>query len=203
MKKSVLFTTAAATVGLATVLTIGAIAPASAKGNHFGNDGSGVVRISDDSSTVAGASIAFSVTNVPANYTNVQDIAPQLVFKVVPLAADATSAPATAPTATGKSEGKGKSDKSHGKGLGQELFKGSSTLSLSGGTLSGKIQIRASKTAGVQNYGIYPMFAADSRTGLAAQSGTPIFVIATTSLFAGHVPNRTFRNGIPRHAFPK
>ncbi|MFM5905201.1 MAG: hypothetical protein ACKORF_03750 [Micrococcales bacterium] len=189
MKKSVLLTTAAATVGLATVLTMGAIAPASAKGNYFGNDGSGVVRLDDHSSSVATASLPFTFTNVPANYTNVQDIASQLVFKVVPLPADATSAPATPPAATFKSEGKsdknkGKSDKSNGKsdmGKGQQQFKGYSSLSLSGGILSGSIDLRSGKTAGVQNFGIYPMFAADVRTGLAAQAGDPVFVTATTA----------------------
>lgn len=192
MKKSVLFSTTAVTVGLATVLTMGAISPASAKGEGSGkgSDSSfsatattGTAKVEDSgSSSKLSAAVDFSVTGVPANYTSVQDLASQLVFKIVALPADATTAPATAPASTGKSSGKGKSDnKGSGKDLSKNLFKENTTLALSAGTLTGKLQLRASKTAGVANYGVYPMIAADARTGLAAQSGTPVFVVVTTA----------------------
>ena len=189
MKKSVLFTTTAVTVGLATVLTMGAIAPANAKGSESGKGSGSAFSASSSSSKVEdhgsssklSAAVDFTVTGVPANYTTVQEIASQLVFKIVPLPADATSAPAAAPAASsGKSKGKSDS-KGSGKDLGKEAFKGNTTLALNAGTLTGKLQLRASKTAGVQNYGVYPMIAADARTGLAAQSGNAVFVVVTTA----------------------
>jgi len=147
MKKSVLFSTTAVTVGLATVLTMGAISPASAKGEGSGkgSDSSfsatattGTAKVEDSgSSSKLSAAVDFSVTGVPANYTSVQDLASQLVFKIVALPADATTAPATAPASTGKSSGKGKSDnKGSGKDLSKNLFKENTTLALSAGTLT-------------------------------------------------------------------
>lgn len=65
----------------------------------------------------------------------------------------------------------------HG-GPGFENFQ--STLTLTGNTLTGTIQIPAERAAGVQNWAIYISVAADSTTGLAAQTGTPVFVVATT-----------------------
>lgn len=171
MSKSIAFKTTAVTLGLATVITLGAVTPSLAKGDK----GSASFSVSSNSA-VASTPLAFSLTNIPAIYTDAKSIAKQLVIKVVELPADATVAPATPPATTGKSKSKEK-----GKGDGIKVGDDNTTLLLTGTTLTGQINLRGPKTAGIQNYAIYPMVAADSRTGLAAQAGTPVFVTATTA----------------------
>jgi hypothetical protein len=53
------------------------------------------------------ATVNFTVTGVPSAYTDAATAAKHLVFKVVPLAADATSAPATPPVPPFGKGGKG------------------------------------------------------------------------------------------------
>ncbi len=175
MSKSIAFKTTAVTLGLATIITLGAVSPSLAKGGD--NRGSASISANDDSA-LRSAPLAFSVTNVPANYTDAKSVGKQLVFKVVELAADATTAPATPPVTANSGKGKGKEK---GKGDGIKINDDNATLVLTGNTLTGQLNIRALKTAGFKNYGVYPMVAADSRTGLAAQTGTPVFVTATTA----------------------
>lgn len=175
MSKSIAFKTTAVTLGLATVITLGAVSPSLAKGGD--NRGSASISANDDSA-LRSAPLAFSVTNVPAIYTDAKSVGKQLVFKVVELAADATTAPATPPVTANSGKGKGKEK---GKGDGIKINDDNATLVLTGNTLTGQLNIRALKTAGFKNYGVYPMVAADSRTGLAAQTGTPVFVTATTA----------------------
>jgi hypothetical protein len=123
---------------------------------------------------VKSADSSFTVTSVPQIISNAGQLASKLVFKVIPLAADATSAPATPPALTpaqNKIDGKFKVSSSNQQ-----------ALTLSNATLSGAIKIRGLKSgAGVQNLAVYPFLAADVRTGLAAQTGTPVFVVATTA----------------------
>lgn len=264
MKKSVLFTTTAATLGLATVLTFAAVSPSMAKGSKHSNDGSSSATakpsgISFGPGAVSGdvhvapktASLTFTLTNVPSVYTDAAALGKKLVIRVVPLAADATSAPATPPVppfggpkfgsddvrpappagapAFGKGHGHGPDGDGdhggqftltsgdvhqappvgapapgtapsfgtpdndgdgpafgghHGRGPrgngGNGPFGQASTFTLTGNTLTGSIQIPAARAAGVQNWAVYISVAADSSTGLAAQSGTPVFVVATT-----------------------
>lgn len=175
MSKSIAFKTTAVTLGLATIITLGAVSPSLAKGGD--NRGSASISANDDSA-LRSAPLAFSVTNVPAIYTDAKSVGKQLVFKVVELAADATTAPATPPVTANSGKGKGKEK---GKGDGIKINDDNATLVLTGNTLTGQLNIRALKTAGFKNYGVYPMVAADSRTGLAAQTGTPVFVTATTA----------------------
>ncbi|MEY4366703.1 MAG: hypothetical protein RLZ28_118 [Actinomycetota bacterium] len=121
------------------------------------------------------ADLAFTVTGVPEIVTTAGQIAGKLVFKVIPLAADATVAPATPPALNAhqnKVDGKFKIGANPNE-----------SLSLTNSTLSGAIKIRGLKNgAGVQNFAVYPFLAADVRSGLAAQTGAPVFVIATTSV---------------------
>jgi hypothetical protein len=236
MKKSVLFSTTAATLGLATVLTFAAVSPSMAKGSKHSNDGSGsatvkTAGISFGKGAVSGdihvapktTALTITLTNVPAAYTDAAALGKKLIVKVVPLAASATSAPATAPAPTfgGKPEsgevrpappvgapapapgnapvfgtpdndgdgpamgshdsrGPGHGGRGeHGRG-GFGPFGQPSTFTLSGTTLTGQIQIPAAPVAGTQNFAVYISIAADGSTGLAAQSGTPVFVVATT-----------------------
>jgi len=103
-KKSVVVTTTAVSLGLATILTVGAVAPSYAKtlkatGNAFSSSSTAAPTASGKSTKVAPATVSvnFTVTNVPTSYTDAATAAKHLLFKVVPLAADATSAPATPP----------------------------------------------------------------------------------------------------------
>ena len=118
--------------------------------------------------------MTFTVTSVPAIISNASQIASKIVFKVIPLPADATEAPATPPALTREQK------KFDGKfGLGSA---NSNALTLADATLSGAIKIRGLKSgAGVQNFAVYPYLAADNRSGLEAQTGTPVFLIATTA----------------------
>jgi len=246
MKKSVLFSTTAATLGLATVLTFAAVSPSMAKGPKHSNDGSSsatvkTAGISFGKGAVSGdihvapktTALTITLTNVPGVYTDAAALGKKLIIKVVPLAASATSAPATAPVPTfgGKPEsgevrpappvgapapgnapvfgtpdndgdgpalgshdsrGPGHAGREgrgpghggrgeHGRGPGGfGPFGQPSTFTLSGTTLTGQIQIPAAPVAGTQNFAVYISIAADGATGLAAQSGTPVFVVATT-----------------------
>lgn len=104
MKKSVaLVTTTAVSLGLATILTVSAVAPSFAAthkttGSAFSSS-STASGTNNGSTKVAPATVSvnFTVTNVPSAYTTAAAAAKNLLFKVVPLASDATSAPATAP----------------------------------------------------------------------------------------------------------
>ena len=103
-KKSVVVTTTAVSLGLATILTVSAVAPSYAKshkttGSAFSSSSTAAPTASDSSAKVAPATVSvnFTVTNVPTSYTDAATAAKHLLFKVVPLAADATSAPATPP----------------------------------------------------------------------------------------------------------
>jgi len=116
MKKSVVLTTTAASIGLATVLTLSAVAPsmaktsshstttttksAAAKTSSSGNQGG--VSFSTTQDARKFTSVNFTVSNVPSTITDAATAAKLLVVKVVPLAADATSAPATAPLPAGR-----------------------------------------------------------------------------------------------------
>ena len=137
MKKSVEFTTTVATIGLATVLALSAVAPSqaatthksaasgstsvkSAKGVKSHKSGSGTKTAKDNRQFT---SVNFTVNNVPSSITDANTAAQLLVAKVVPLAADATSAPDTAPLPTAPaasngapSFGGGKAHHGHGKG---------------------------------------------------------------------------------------
>ena len=262
MKKSVLFTTTAATLGLATVLTFAAVSPSMAKSSKHSNNGSNSATVKSAGASfgpgaVSGdvhvapktTALTITLTNVPSVYTDAAALGKKLIVKVVLLAADATSAPATAPVPTfggkpesgdvrpappagapafgkghgphgrGDHDGKfnlssgdvrpappvgapapggapsfvtpdndgdgpgfgGKHDggPGHGRG-GFGPFGQASTFTLSGNTLTGQIQIPAAPVAGTQNFAVYISIAADGTTGLAAQSGTPVFVVATT-----------------------
>jgi hypothetical protein len=211
-KKSVVVTTTAVSLGLATILTVSAVAPSYAKshkttGSAFSSSSTAAPTASDSSAKVAPATVSvnFTVTNVPTSYTDAATAAKHLLFKVVPLAADATSAPATPPApAFGAKGAKGAPDndgdgpgrfgggdghgRGHGHGKGRfgpgkggfgpgTMF---SNLTLSNGTLSGTITIPAGRTAGVQKIGVYPYFAADSANNVAAKSGTPVMLTITT-----------------------
>lgn len=262
MKKSVLFTTTAATLGLATVLTFAAVSPSMAKSSKHSNTGSNSATVKTAGASFGPGAVSTDVhvapkttaltitlTNVPSVYTDAAALGKKLIVKVVPLAADATSAPATAPVPTfgGKPEsgdvrpappagapafGKGHGPHGHadndgdfqlnstdvrpappvgasapgaapsfgapdndgdGPGFGGKHdggpghgrggfgpFGQASTFTLSGTTLTGQIQIPAAPVAGTQNFAVYISIAADGTTGLAAQSGTPVFVVATT-----------------------
>ena len=261
MKKSVLFTTTAATLGLATVLTFAAVSPSMAKSSKHSNAGANSATVKTGGTSfgpgaVSGdvhvapktTALTITLTNVPSVYTDAAALGKKLIVKVVPLAADATSAPATAPVPTfggkpesgdvrpappagapafGKGHGKhGQADHDgdfvvntgdvrpappvgapapgtaptfgapdndgDGPGFGGGKHHGgpgrggfgpfgqASTFTLSGNTLTGQIQIPAAPVAGTQNFAVYISIAADGSTGLAAQSGTPVFVVATT-----------------------
>jgi len=144
------------------------------KGGKALKVGQAVEQGNEHSASVKTADLAFTVTGVPAIITNPAQIASKLVFKVIPLAADATSAPATPPTLTNEQN---KFDGKFRLGSGN-----SNVLTMVGNTISGSIKIRGLKSgAGVQNLAVYPFLAADNRSGLAAQAGTPVFVIATTA----------------------
>ena len=245
-KKSVVVTTTAVSLGLATILTISAVAPSYAKthkstGSAFSSSSTAAPTASDGATKVAPATVSvnFTVTNVPTSYTDAATAAKHLLFKVVPLAADATSAPATppapafgargakgapdndgdgpganggawtpststtpapstsstaAPTTSstaaptfGDNDGDGPGAPGNGHGRGRGHGKGGfgpgnmfSNLTLSNGTLTGTITIPAGHTAGVQKVGVYPYFAADSATNVAAKSGTPVMLTITT-----------------------
>jgi hypothetical protein len=184
---------AATTLGVVTVLSLSiATTPAFAKGSdrsskshalvqevrHGGKAlklGTAVEQGNEHNASVKTADLAFTVTGVPAIITNPSQIASKLVFKVIPLAADATSAPATPPALTSEQN---KFDGKFKLGSGN-----SNLLTQVGTTISGSIKIRGLKSgAGVQNLAVYPFLAADNRSGLAAQTGTPVFVIATTAI---------------------
>jgi len=113
MKKSVVLTTTAATIGLATVLTLSAVAPSMAKTSGHSNTtksasvksassngNQGGVSFRNTQDTRKSTSVNFTISNVPSSITDAATAAKLLVVKVVPLAADATSAPATAPLPT-------------------------------------------------------------------------------------------------------
>ena len=137
--------------------------------------GSPVTQGNEHGSPVQTADLGFTVTGVPAIITEPGQLAGKLVFKVIPLPADATSAPATPPAL---SREQNKFDGKFKLGLGN-----SNPLTLNGTTLSGAIKIRGLKSgAGIQNLAVYPFLAADNRSGLAAQAGAPVFVIATTAV---------------------
>ena len=180
---SKLIRTTAVSLGLATILTFTAVAPSFASTHKSGKDHSSIKAESkgkshskvkhapsSDHSAVVSVSVPFTVTNVPVNYADAQTLAHKLVFKVVKLAADATEAPATAPVDTSKK------DEGHSNAIENDA-----TFVLANSTLTGELRIRADKVAGVSNYAIYPMIAADSVTGLASQAGTPVFVSVTTA----------------------
>ncbi len=194
MKNSVFTKAAAVTAGLATVLTLTAGAPAFAKpkiqsngashshAQHVAKPKSAIKPKADHpakpvASSVATATQAFTVTNVPASFTSADELGRVVGFKVVVLPADATVAPAVLPAEPGKGDGRGKPIKN--------LVDPSDTNApavLATGTLSGNLYIKAGRVAGVTNLGIYPMVRADEKTGLAAQSGTPVFVVRTTAV---------------------
>ena len=106
-KKSVVFTTTAVSLGLATVLTLSAVAPSMAATSHKTTKSVSSTTKSSKSATGTAfsatqdarkfTSVNFTITNVPSTITDAATAAKLLVVKVVPLAADATSAPATAP----------------------------------------------------------------------------------------------------------
>ena len=189
-----------ATLGVVTVLSLSvASAPAFAKGHGNGNGrgnsnsassqplvqqvrhgghslkvGSSVEQGNEHKAPVQTADLAFTVTSVPAVVTDPAQLAGKIIFKVIPLPADATSAPATPPTL---SKEQNRFDGKFKLGSGN-----TNPLTLSGGTISGNIKIRGLKSgAGIQNLAVYPFLAADNRSGLAAQSGTAVFVVATTA----------------------
>jgi len=132
MKKSVVFATTAATIGLATVLTLTAVVPSEAKTlnrSHVTKSASvkhSSVRTKSGISFGAQqadrqfTTVNFTVNNVPSTITDAATAAKLLVVKVVPLAADATSAPATAPLPTAPSASNGAPSfgghKGHGHG---------------------------------------------------------------------------------------
>ena len=108
MKKHIAVTTTAVSLGVATLLTMSAVAPAMAKshtasGNSFTTSttkkaASGTTTSGSNAPTAPKfATVNFTVTGVPSAYADAATAAKHLVFKVVPLAADATSAPATPP----------------------------------------------------------------------------------------------------------
>jgi hypothetical protein len=118
MKKHIAVNTTAVSLGVATLLTVSAIAPAMAKSHT--TSGSSFSSSSLKSATTTGtatpaptaaapkfATVNFTVTGVPSAYTDAATAAKHLVFKVVPLAADATSAPATPPVPPFGKGGKG------------------------------------------------------------------------------------------------
>ena len=189
-----------ATLGVVTVLSLSvASSPAFAKGHgnghgngnsnsansqplvqqvrHGGHNlkaGSSVEQGNEHNASVQTADLAFTVTSVPAIVTDPAQLAGKIIFKVIPLPADATSAPVTPPTL---SKEQNKFDGKFKLGSGN-----TNPLTLNGGTISGSIKIRGLKSgAGIQNLAVYPFLAADNRSGLAAQSGTAVFVIATTA----------------------
>jgi|GEM_PF-1283004 len=183
---------AATTLGVVTVLSLSvATTPAFAKGNDKSSKshslvqevrkggkalklGVAVEQGNEHGISVKTADLAFTVTGVPAIITNPSQIASKIVFKVIPLPADATTAPATPPALTNEQN---KFDGKFKLGSGN-----SNALTQVGTTISGSIKIRGLKSgAGVQNLAVYPYLAADNRSGLAAQTGTPVFVIATTA----------------------
>jgi hypothetical protein len=107
-KKSVVFSTTAVSLGLATVLTLSAVAPSMAATSHKTTKSVS----SSTKSTKTGVAFSatqdarkfttvnFKISNVPSTITDAATAAKLLVVKVVPLASDATSAPATAPVPT-------------------------------------------------------------------------------------------------------
>ena len=113
MKKSVVLTTTAASIGLATVLTLSAVAPSMAKSSSHSANNSAAAKTATGTGVAFGAtqdarkftSVNFTITNVPSTITDAATAAKLLVVKVAPLAADATAAPATppVPTFSGKS----------------------------------------------------------------------------------------------------
>jgi len=182
----------ATTLGVVTVISLGvASTPAFAreasskgkshvlvqevrKGGKALKLGTAVEQGNEHGVSVKTADLAFTLTGVPAIITNSAQIASKVVFKVIPLAADATTAPATPPALTGEQN---KYDGRFKFGSGN-----SNPLTQVGTTISGSIKIRGLKSgAGVQNLAVYPYLAADKRSGLAAQTGTPVFVVATTA----------------------
>ena len=98
MKKSVALTTTAASIGLATALTLSAVAPSMAKTSSHTNT---ATSSSAKSATGTGlsfgttadarkfTSVNFTITNVPSTITDAATVAKLLVVKVAPLAADA------------------------------------------------------------------------------------------------------------------
>jgi hypothetical protein len=133
MKKSVAFTTTVATIGLATVLTLSAVAPSQAATTHKSaasksasvksakslkahKSGSGkkAPKVANDNRQFT--SVNFTVNNVPSTITDANVAAQLLVAKVVPLAADATSAPETAPLPTAPAASNGAPSFGDGKG---------------------------------------------------------------------------------------
>ncbi len=192
MKRSVFTKAAAVTAGLATVLTLTAGVPALAKSKGESKDAShsnsqqhvakpkAASKPKADhpahpvAASIATATQAFTVTNVPAIFTSAEELGRVVNFKVVSLPEEATAAPAVLPAEPRKGEAKGM------KGLVDPSDKNEPAV-LATGTLSGNLYIKAGREAGVTNLGIYPMARADAKTGLAAQSGTPVFVVRTTA----------------------
>lgn len=185
MKNPILKKGLATAAGLATVIALSAAsAPALARGNHDSNSGphssnhslgvSSHPLIKPLKGKAQTVTQAFTVTNVPAIYTSAAELRKVVDFKVVVLPADATEAPAVAPRVS--KEGRDRAVKN--------LFDPSRQVMdavLTDATLSGNITLKAARTAGVTNLGIYPIVRADKKTGLAAQAGTPVFVIRTTA----------------------
>ncbi len=145
------------------------------KGGHGLTVGTPAVQGNEVKASVQTADLAFTVTGVPAIITDPSQIAGKIIFKVIPLPADATSAPATPPTLTPqqhKFDGKFKLGSAN-----------TNPLTLTDSTISGAIKIRGLKSgAGIQNLAVYPFLAADRHSGLAAQAGTSVFVVATTAV---------------------
>jgi len=104
-KKSVVFTTTAVSLGLATVLTLSAVAPSMAATSHKTTKSVSATTKSAKTGASFSAtedarkftSVNFKISNVPSTITDAATAAKLLVVKVVPLASDATSAPATPP----------------------------------------------------------------------------------------------------------
>lgn len=178
MNKKLIAKSVAVTAGLATVISLAAVSPSLAKGGHGrgGDSHSNSQQFSaNDNSNVNTAALNFTVTNVPAIYSDAAQLGKVVLFKIVPLAADATEAPATPPALTGEG------NKRKGKARNLASFHSENAPVLANGTLSGSILIKAAAAAGVSNFAIYPIVRADASTGLAAQTGTPVFVVRTTS----------------------
>ncbi|MEN9714929.1 MAG: hypothetical protein RJA35_396, partial [Actinomycetota bacterium] len=101
MKKSVILSTTAAGLGLATVLTFAAAAPSFAKtANHStttksagssssGNQGG--ISFGTTADARKTTTVNFTITNVPTSITSAADAAKLVVVKIAPLAADATA----------------------------------------------------------------------------------------------------------------
>ena len=207
MKKSVVFTTTAATLGLATVLTLTAVVPSEAKVRHVSTtkSASAKARTSGASFRIKSASttgssstteaqrqfttVNFTVNNVPSTITDAATAAKLLVVKVVPLASTATSAPATAPAPTfGAGNGGHHGRGGHGDGDGDGGKGGNGGWTPSGTTSSTPAPTTGSTTAP----------AAPDNDGDGPAAGT---APAGAPAFGGHghgmqISNLTLTNGV-------